>query len=637
MVALLYPLMVLILVEIVARISGWAALEWLTDPASRESVRFGYLWLLFLGGFLYALTNRLPWSSVAGALVVMLAAAVHAGKMLILQQPLLPGDVLLVGLVIEIWSSAYFPFSASQVMMFALMVGLVMALGRWGLPDKRLSGRVRLAAVLVTLPALYYYTTFVSAAASRNVPMDQKLTVVWDARHNEEARHPGKLGIQNPDYSVAFNYGSFGFIAGFLQNLHPAKGGEAPPEGYAAEQVARIWERYAAESRDDAAGTSLPPDEQPHVVVVLSESFWDPLWLDGVTITPDPLPSFRRITGGPDALAFQAVSPIFGGYTCKAEFELLSGMAMGLLPQQLVPHRKAFGEQVTTLPAVFKRHGYTTRAIHPFLPEFWNRNLIYPRIGFDSFTHIGTMKHRDVRGKFISDDALAEEIISTIESATGPAFVFAITMQNHSPYGDHRYGEVEPENVAVNKGTIDVNALRDYVHGIRDADAMLDKLTRRLANESRPVLLLFMGDHQPSLVPADAMPGDFVQQIKPGYVPPALAVKARYFNTALFWSNRGDVPALPGPAVSMAALPSLILQHVKLPLPPFMDYSRRVFAGYPVVHNGWGLQADGNTTLFINGNTGNPLLEDFRIISHDVLLGKNFSAEAMASAMKEMP
>lgn len=616
------------LVETVARMSLREAFFWLADPDSFNSARYSYLWMLCLCGLLYAITNRLAWSCALGSLVVLLLAAIHAGKMLILQQPLVPGDFLLIGLVLDIWSSAYFPFGFQQVVFFVLVCALVAVCARWFMAGVRMSARIRLVVGGIALLGLYYYTVNARVAAARTVPVDKKLTVAWTPEDNHAIDSVTGVSVQNPDFSVAFNYKNFGFIAGLFQNLTMTITGTDTLEDYTREGVEAAWGRFF-DLRDQESerlpSVALEADLRPHVVVVLMESLWDPTWLQGVSIHPDPLAAFRRIAASSNAVPFLAVSPIFGGYTCNAEFELLSGMAMGLLPPQLVPHRQSFRGQVTTLPAVFKHNGYTTRAIHPFLPEFWNRNLIYPLIGFEEFTHIGNMKNRGVRGKFISDDALADEIISTVEASPGPAFVFAISMQNHSPYGDHRYGDVERETITVHEGKIKEHALRDYVHGVRDADAMLDKLTRHLADEERPVLLLFMGDHQPSLVPADATPGEFIQRIKPGYVETGLAVKARYFNLALLWSSRGDLPVLPGPALSMAALPSMILRHVNLPLPPFMELSNRVFAGYPVLHNGWGLRADGSTHLFRDGDPGVPLLEDFRIITHDILLGRDDS------------
>ena len=47
--------------------------------------------------------------------------------------------------------------------------------------------------------------------------------------------------------------------------------------------------------------------------------------------------------------------------------------------------------------------------------------------------------------------------------------------------------------VRVDLPSISAAGVRDYVHGVRDADAMLDTLTRRLAASERRVLLVFLG------------------------------------------------------------------------------------------------------------------------------------------------
>ena len=73
--------------------------------------------------------------------------------------------------------------------------------------------------------------------------------------------------------------------------------------------------------------TSFPSSaafEPRNVHIVLLESFWDPALLKRANYNRDPLaPGFRRLWERADHS--QALSPVFGGYTANAEFEILCG------------------------------------------------------------------------------------------------------------------------------------------------------------------------------------------------------------------------------------------------------------------------------------------------------------------------
>lgn len=617
----------LLMVESIARVSVWGMLGWISQPDIGQALRYNYIWTVLFLGLLSLLTGRMVVGMGLGALVMTSLAAVHAGKTQILQQPLLPSDFQMVAVVLKIWSSAYFPFSFWQagglLAVVLIWVGLIWFL----LGSVRFCRKLRWWLIPLTGACLFYFSTHVASLAARKAAVEQKLTVVWQANTNEASDALDEVGVQNPDYSVMFNYQSFGFIAGFFHNFddRSREGGGGDPPPYKEEDILRFWSEWTGQAPDPVA--SPAPNERPHVVLVLSESFWDPNDLEGVEIKSSPTTNFHRIGTEPGGHIFQVVAPIFGGYTCKTEFELLSGIPMAMLPTWMVPHRRHFDADVPSLPAVFKAHGYRTVAVHPYLPDFWNRNIVFPLIGFDRFLHIKNMEHRTVKGKFIGDDALADEVISIVDAADGPLFLLAISMQNHSPYGDGRYGEVEVDSVRVVDDHLDPASVRDYVHGVRDADVMLSKLVEHFRASPRPVVLLFLGDHQPPLIPPEAVPGMFAQRIKPEKVPPGLAIKARYFVPALVWSSRGNAPSFPSHPVSTAALAPHVLQAANLPLPPFYRMSAQVFHRFPVVHHGWGMRENGRVFVY-RDFFEDDLLLGFHKVCHDIVLGRQVSQAA---------
>jgi len=622
--ALLMPLALVLAVETVARLSLADAVRWMATPEAANPLRYTYLLLMFAALSLYAATNRLRGTCVFLFFPVSLLAILQAGKDVLLQQPLVPGDFLFLPMIAAIGSAAYFPFTWPQVGAFCVFTACWLAACRWGLPDHRLGRwrRVIIGAIACSLFCALFAQPRLFAA--RTVPVERKLTVVWRAEDNATGWTSPDPAVQNPDFGASFNYRGFGLIAGMLLHLdgRSLNAGRIP-EDYSEASVRQAWLNLLP----DAPETPAPPPaaDAPHVVVVLSESFWDPTWLEGVRIEPDPLPHFRALAAASNVCALTTLSPIFGGYTCKAEFELLTGVAMRMLPESLVPHTGRYTSHIPSLPRAFAEQGYTTVAIHPFLPDFWNRNVVYPLMGFDRFLHIGTMRHRAVRGKFIGDDAVAEEILEVLaETKEGPAFVFAVTMQNHSPYGDGRYGEVEAETVRVETNALHAGAVRDYVHGIRDADAMLGKLTRRLAGFERPVVLLFVGDHQPNLRPLGALLGEYNQSLLNERLFPGLERKGKYMGPGLLWVSRGCAPKTPLTPLSLAALPAWLLRETGVPPPPFFQAADRVFNRYPALHGGQLITATGAFEELENPFS-DPMLRDYHLICHDLVIGRNYS------------
>lgn len=227
----------------------------------------------------------------------------------------------------------------------------------------------------------------------------------------------------------------------------------------------------------------LPPIEGPFikagietdvpVVVVQSESFFDARRLGGVAM--DVLANY-------DARAAQGESgrlgvPVRGAYTQRTEFAFLSGIA----PRALGVHRfnpyRRFARRgaVATLASALKARGYRTLAIHPYAASFFNRDRVFPELGFDEFHDVSSFAEAGKAGPFIAD----AEVTRAILKALGPrTFIFAITMENHGPY--HLEGSDE---------------LEIYLRHLRNADRMIGEVCGALQDG---VFCLY-GDHVPGL------------------------------------------------------------------------------------------------------------------------------------------
>lgn len=111
------------------------------------------------------------------------------------------------------------------------------------------------------------------------------------------------VALKPEDYSwrQLENYEDNGFVGGFFTNI-----------GNAFVKKPADYDRAEVEKTALAPSGSLPSASgsvRPDVVLVLSESFWDPTKLPGVVFSEDPIPNFRKLRqeyGGGDF-----VSPMF--------------------------------------------------------------------------------------------------------------------------------------------------------------------------------------------------------------------------------------------------------------------------------------------------------------------------------------
>lgn len=246
-----------------------------------------------------------------------------------------------------------------------------------------------------------------------------------------------------------------------------------------------------------------PPEVRPDIIIVQSESFFDPAILNGYKVA-DWIPHLRRLqTIGQHG---DMRVPTFGGGTIRTEFEILTGLPLAFFPQLHYPYLGLSQRHIPGLARALREAGYHTLAIHPNKGGFWNRISVFRRMGFDRFIDIGSPEfHRARRqGFYISDHDLTNVILDALKTNDEPKFIFAISIENHGPYRNipidaRRKAERDAIPVPPDVKGQGARMLRDYLLHQRDADRELGRLADALAQRQHPTLLIFYGDHLPGL------------------------------------------------------------------------------------------------------------------------------------------
>lgn len=256
------------------------------------------------------------------------------------------------------------------------------------------------------------------------------------------------------------------------------------------------WRRWSESSDPPPCVVAHRPavDAPELVVIIQCESFADPVELFGDPALALPGLSAARVN------AFQwgnlNVSG-FGAYTMRTEYGVLFGRdedALGF--RRYDPFLTALGESSYALPKRLGK-GWRSLFIHPHDMRFYNRDKIMPAGGFDEL--VGEDRFAAPgpgKGRYVTDAAMADEIIALARQADGPTLLYAVTIENHGPWAtDDATGEGRDDLV------------RSYLRLAGNSDTMLTSLLDRLAGLGRPALLVFFGDHRPS-IPGASMPGD---------------------------------------------------------------------------------------------------------------------------------
>lgn len=421
------------------------------------------------------------------------------------------------------------------------------------------------------------------------------------------------IKYQNLYWNQKVNYSQNGFVFAFTGNLKQNLIDK--PDGYSKEAIAEIAEKYAALPDSSGAAESAAPAEQPNIMFMMDEAFFDPTRLPTYTFNSDPL-QFIHQEEKQTPSGFM-LSPEFGGNTANIEFEALTGMSMYFLKDGSIPYQQRL-VKMSSLPSIvsiLEGRGYEALALHPFDKTFYNRNRVYPLLGFEQFTSQTEMPdpQRITPDGYISDMSAVKEAVRELQAADKPTFLHLVTMQNHFPFTKGPNG---PNTITVGGVAPEQkDELETYVQDTKLTDEALAYLTEQLKTIKRPTVVVFWGDHLPAL-----SAGIYTQA---GWDSnPRLKHETKLLYIANFDIGKQSVgtlsPAFIGPTVfelTGQPLPTYykLLEKVKSELP---GLSKNVLIG---------------STGVVSGLTDDQqaLLNDYRMVEYDLLEGDQYAQDLM--------
>ncbi|MDO8344582.1 MAG: LTA synthase family protein [Cellvibrio sp.] len=277
------------------------------------------------------------------------------------------------------------------------------------------------------------------------------------------------------------------------------------PKGFSAQSIFSLASSLKINLPDQAANKT----NMPHIIAIQSEAFWDPgnlhtdLYPHG---SPGDLSVLCNNTTRPNTYCRtgSVEVPVFGGSTANSEFEFLTGLSMHLLPPGTVPFVHYIQKPIPSIGWQLKQANYQTLGIHPNGGWFWNRDKVYPLLGFEEFLDISAFENAATNQLYVTDQAINQLIEQRINNAKQPQFIFAITMANHAPFADERYSSLNNEPIDWEQlptlTAEEQQAIKTYSIGARESRHALEELIDTYSKENTPpVIIVFYGDHLPIL------------------------------------------------------------------------------------------------------------------------------------------
>ena len=309
----------------------------------------------------------------------------------------------------------------------------------------------------------------------------------------------GQLSDQFPNLANAYN--DYGFPYCF--SLSVIDKGVDRPDEYGQELITDILEELPSDPADPPAGSTAPgaPAVQgPNVIFVQLESFFDVGYMEDVTFSENPIPTFTWLKEQYPSGLFTV--PVIGAGTVNTEFEVLTGMRVADFGAGEYPFRSIMTETTCeTLAYDLLNTGYRTHALHNHEGSFYLRNDVYKNLGFESFTSIEYFPDPTFNENNWAHDALlTDEILYLLASTEEPDLVYTISVQGHGKYPDE-YIPAE-DDVLITGGLEDpavISHFQYFINQIREMDAFIaDLYGEVMAMEENTVLVLY-GDHLPSI------------------------------------------------------------------------------------------------------------------------------------------
>lgn len=376
------------------------------------------------------------------------------------------------------------------------------------------------------------------------------------------------------------------------------------PAGYNADTAAQELAALEEESMSEPAmaGAGSDEGEFPNIIVIMDEAFSDPAILGDFTVNQDYMPFVHSLLEGAENTVSGWLNvSVLGGNTANTEFEYLTGNTMAFLPQGSIPYQQYIKGETPSLASHLAGLGYQTVAMHPYNASGWDRDTVYPTMGFSEMYFLPDFDNAAKVRNYVSDQSDFEKIVEIYENkGDNPLFLFNVTMQNHSSYTES-FDNFDPQ-IEVEGGS---QTLNNYLSLLSLSDAALGELISYFEEQEEDTIIVFFGDHQTTNSVIEPI---LKQNGKSSSTLTEEEQADRYKVPFFIWANF-DIEEETGVETSVNYLGAKTLLAAGVPMDGYFTYLSVFSETVPVISANHVTLADGT---FTNADDQSELLSDYK-------------------------
>lgn len=534
-----------------------------------------FMFIYFIIGFIYCITGKLRISLYTSMIITFCAGIVNHFITQFRGTPLVPWDIFSLNVALTVLPTFKFVLNKKAILGIVLFIVGLFVLHKTtfsSFKNGKLKITYRMLVLIgtVTFTICFYLTNIISFFS-----LDEN----WDPKEE---------------------YHNNGLIASLFKqsrNLIIKK-----PDNYDINSITKL-----ASTIQVPFVTHDENYEYPNIIAIMNESFSNLRVVGDFSTNAEYLSFFNSLSE--NTIKGNLHVSVFGATTPNSEWEFLTSNSMAFVPKRTVPYQQYVLRKSYSLASVLKEQGYFTTAIHCYYPQGYNRNLAYPRLGFDTFLHINTLKNLQYIREYPDDLSTYKNIIDIFENKKDgeKMFNFTLTMQNHGSYTDENF---ENSIIAQNG---EYPKLNQYLSLIKISDESLKYLLDYFSEQKEHTIIVLFGDHQPYV--EDEF---YKEMLSQNYedINSKEAIENKYITPFMIWANYdideekyADIKD-----ISANYLASLVLDVAGIQKTPYLHFLDELRSEIPIITGNGYVDKNGLYHDFTETNEYTNLIDNYHYL-----------------------
>jgi phosphoglycerol transferase MdoB-like AlkP superfamily enzyme len=359
------------------------------------------------------------------------------------------------------------------------------------------------------------------------------------------------------------------------------------PEDYNLDSLNQLMSEYTSDTAESS-------DNYPNIIVIMNESFADLNVLGDFDTSQEVLPFLNSLTE--NTIKGYLYSSVYGGNTANSEYEFLTGNSISYFSERVVPFQLYMNETRPSIVSQLEQLGYKTTFMHPYKAYSWNRPTVYTALGMDSMYYEEDMADLEILRGYATDSSQYDYLIKYLnEEHDSPRFIYDVTVQNHGGYTE---ADDTLEKITISGYYGRYPETENYLTLVHESDKAIQDLIEYLETYEEPTVVLFYGDHQPSIETS------FVEMAEgKSQSDFTLEDRQKMYKVPFFlWANF-DIEEKTVDNMSINYLSTFLCEELGLPMTGFQKYLSDMYNELPVI-NSVGIIDNNNLYMFKTSLSG---------------------------------